>query len=84
MMDRASSIRSSLACTAPILSYTYAQDYGKFGVVDMDDKQKLFRLMKRLNAEPPSLASGSDRPAASSSSRRRAAGAQGQPQAGAA
>ena len=28
------------------------QDYGKFGVVDMDDKQKLFRLVKRLNTDP--------------------------------
>ena len=28
------------------------QDYGKFGVVDMDDKQKLFRLTKRLNTDP--------------------------------
>ncbi|KAK9904909.1 hypothetical protein WJX75_005265 [Coccomyxa subellipsoidea] len=27
------------------------QDYGKFGIVDMDDKQKLFRLTKRLNAD---------------------------------
>ena len=35
--------------------YTLAchpQDYGKFGVVDMDDKQKLFKLIKRLNNEP--------------------------------
>ena len=33
-------------------SATHPQDYGKFGVVDMDDKQKLFKLIKRLNIEP--------------------------------
>eukprot|EP00227_Mantoniella_beaufortii_P018844 CAMPEP_0197595724 /NCGR_PEP_ID=MMETSP1326-20131121/23575_1 /TAXON_ID=1155430 /ORGANISM="Genus nov. species nov., Strain RCC2288" /LENGTH=137 /DNA_ID=CAMNT_0043162121 /DNA_START=121 /DNA_END=530 /DNA_ORIENTATION=+ len=27
------------------------QDYAKFGVVDMADKQKLFRLIKTLNSE---------------------------------
>ena len=39
----------------PSCFYTLAhhlQDYGKFGVVDMDDKQKLFKLIKRLNIEP--------------------------------
>jgi hypothetical protein len=28
------------------------QDYGKHGIVDMDDKQKLFRLLKRLSTDP--------------------------------
>jgi hypothetical protein len=27
----------------------YLQDYGKHGVIDMEDKQKLFRLLKRLS-----------------------------------
>ena len=49
--------------TAPSCFYTLAcslQDYGKFGVVDMDDKQKLFRLTKRLNTDPArSLNNGS-------------------------
>ena len=39
----------------PSCFYTLAhhpQDYGKFGVVDMDDKQRLFKLIKRLNTEP--------------------------------
>ena len=51
------SIRTIFArvTTAPSCFYTLAcslQDYGKFGVVDMDDKQKLFRLTKRLNMDP--------------------------------
>ena len=33
------------------------QDYGKYGIVDMTDKQKLFRLTKRLNSEPGGQAS---------------------------
>lgn len=31
------------------------QDYDKFGVVDMNDKQALFRLIQTLNASPDSL-----------------------------
>lgn len=29
----------------------HLQDYGKFGIIDMDDKQKLFRLTKRLQSD---------------------------------
>lgn len=32
--------------------YLLLQDYGKYGVVDMDDKQRLFKLLKRLNTDP--------------------------------
>ena len=53
----------SRVTTAPSCFYNLAcslQDYGKFGVVDMDDKQKLFRLTKRLNTDPArSLNNGS-------------------------
>ena len=28
-----------------------AQDYGKFGVTKMEDKQKLFRLIKSINSD---------------------------------
>ena len=62
-VQRALNSGHSLPASPHLILYN-AQDYGKFGVVDMDDKQKLFRLMKRLNAEPQSLASGSDRSAA--------------------
>ena len=43
-----------VASWAPSCFYTLrlVQDYGKFGVVDMDDKQKMFRLVKRLNTDP--------------------------------
>ncbi len=32
------------------------QDYSKYGVTSMDDKQSLFRLIKRVNSAAPKLA----------------------------
>ncbi|GMH42856.1 hypothetical protein BSKO_10775 [Bryopsis sp. KO-2023] len=31
------------------------QDYGKYGVTDMEDRQKLFRLVKRVSTDPQSI-----------------------------